>query len=1003
MAGAVFAADQTNPTDYEVVDGRYPGSAYGTPLTSAKADTVYLIGGPDRNDGKFQDDLSGSIPDLEGWEGFDLNHKEDSQWHVDTFHAELLDTNFTPNHAMWCGEYFEPCVPGDDGAGYGSSYREQIDFVQTVANPAVATEVRLQGIMNYDVEYGWDFLYLQYNTENGMEIIDAFTDSNTDTLGNFVPYVIDYTFTVQPTDYAGASHDQVLIRWLVMSDSATDDSDCGLYTMGAAQIDNLVVSFDGVEVSNENFEGAGPYAWEPTIAVDVGDFAKVWPKLDDVDPCKFNNSPQVAFIDDGVVVPGTGGTLGTTWTYGPGGYTHNLLGGLAGPLNHLSNEVRSPLLEWPAGDYIGATIGFDVFRHCPLYNGLFYVWHIRSTSDGGTTWSPWDDEGYVYYGGPDYLSSSWDVTGLIESDRTHVQIALGVDEIGWAWGFTEIDGTPAPYFDNVRLTTYSYGGPSIFTREIDVAQDDFPARGGVDYVNLGNNSVRFDMANTIAPQADLRNDPGDSIVAEIKLVRGGSELNALPRMYYTLKANPVFDTYRTSGLPNSGYVEGDTCRDDNGLIQPDRWFFDLPDTGFFFPGDIIHYYLWAEDVLPTSETGVSTLPGNLVGYGVFPGDAGYVPLLYDSWFIARALPSVKSSTEGDHPAILFWNDFGDRGGQNEWYTALNSLGKIAGEDFDVFYTHGPSSGVGNGLGGRAIYSDIKDYETMMYTSGDLEKYTISEVDYESDPGDDVGLLDTWLADGKNMLITGDAVVDDLFSYGEGTNFVNNWIQVTLTSYDLRPLIDGQTAPLVLPIAGNTVGLTTEFIAYGGCPILNQFDAVEVAEGAERIAEFADASGAGNVYPYAAGVYSPVGGSQVVYFPVDLMYWYTPEKVNAPFQARTTALQEILLFFGYLPETPVGVEVPNIPFVVNNYPNPFNPSTKIEFNVPKAGKVSVKIYNIKGELVKTLVDKNYDKGTAYTATWNGTDNNNRAMASGVYFAKTKVAGEYTTMNKLTLVK
>ena len=59
--------------------------------------------------------------------------------------------------------------------------------------------------------------------------------------------------------------------------------------------------------------------------------------------------------------------------------------------------------------------------------------------------------------------------------------------------------------------------------------------------------------------------------------------------------------------------------------------------------------------------------------------------------------------------------------------------------------------------------------------------------------------------------------------------------------------------------------------------------------------------------------------------------------------------------------------------------------------------------MKGQLVKTLVDESKTAGELYSATWNGTDNSNRSVASGVYFARTNVAGQYEKLNKLTLVK
>ena len=67
----------------------------------------------------------------------------------------------------------------------------------------------------------------------------------------------------------------------------------------------------------------------------------------------------------------------------------------------------------------------------------------------------------------------------------------------------------------------------------------------------------------------------------------------------------------------------------------------------------------------------------------------------------------------------------------------------------------------------------------------------------------------------------------------------------------------------------------------------------------------------------------------------------------------------------------------------NYPNPFNPTTSIRYSIEEPGSVSLDIYNIKGQLVKTLYHGNAKIGS-HTAIWNGLDNSGNACSSGVYF-------------------
>ncbi len=86
---------------------------------------------------------------------------------------------------------------------------------------------------------------------------------------------------------------------------------------------------------------------------------------------------------------------------------------------------------------------------------------------------------------------------------------------------------------------------------------------------------------------------------------------------------------------------------------------------------------------------------------------------------------------------------------------------------------------------------------------------------------------------------------------------------------------------------------------------------------------------------------------------------------------------------------------------NNYPNPFNPDTNINYSIKEAGDVTIEVYNIKGQLVKTLVNGLRETGN-YTVVWNGQDGSNKFVASGIYFYKMK-SGNYTATKKMILMK
>jgi hypothetical protein len=96
--------------------------------------------------------------------------------------------------------------------------------------------------------------------------------------------------------------------------------------------------------------------------------------------------------------------------------------------------------------------------------------------------------------------------------------------------------------------------------------------------------------------------------------------------------------------------------------------------------------------------------------------------------------------------------------------------------------------------------------------------------------------------------------------------------------------------------------------------------------------------------------------------------------------------------------------PTVPVVTElkgNYPNPFNPVTTINYSVKNDGPVSIDIYNIRGQKVRSLVD-DVQKAGNHTIVWNGSDNTGKVVSSGVYFYKMN-AGNYSQTKKMMLMK
>ncbi len=85
----------------------------------------------------------------------------------------------------------------------------------------------------------------------------------------------------------------------------------------------------------------------------------------------------------------------------------------------------------------------------------------------------------------------------------------------------------------------------------------------------------------------------------------------------------------------------------------------------------------------------------------------------------------------------------------------------------------------------------------------------------------------------------------------------------------------------------------------------------------------------------------------------------------------------------------------------NYPNPFNPLTTIKYNLLHSRHVTLEVYNILGQKVKTLVNTKQEIGL-HTVVWDAKDDFNRKAASGIYIYQLSV-GSYIYSKKMTLLK
>jgi hypothetical protein len=429
------------------------------------SDTTMVLGGPDRWDGRFE--TSEGLPDWHGWTHADLyENPGPSFWNA----SDHLPVD--GQYSAWCGTWF------DNGCedGYGNDWAENLQFTYQAADPALPTTVHWQASVTVDSEGGYDFLKFRVGQGYYWDVVGPALDG-------FQTIDLDLTITIEPEDYIDGAW---RISFYGTSDGAWSDEDCLVHTQGLARVDNIVITADGIVVNTEDFEDGTLGAWVPAGVDGVGDYTALWENLNDIDPepAQENSSWQVAFIDDGVVVPRTGGTACYDWCYGPDGWVFNIdagsLPGGGGPDQPIGpyhggvwNGLISPPMDWPFEADAGE-IAFDVYAHMQSYScgATTYGWSFRTTDNASadalenelwlpTRWSLFADEEMPW--GPGYFRVSMPMTELPPNTQW-AQVRLEAYEFGpICWGEYVTQGTPAPYFDNIAVKAWSQvsGTPDV--------------------------------------------------------------------------------------------------------------------------------------------------------------------------------------------------------------------------------------------------------------------------------------------------------------------------------------------------------------------------------------------------------------------------------------------------------------------------------------------------------------------------------------------------------------
>jgi len=239
--------------------------------------------------------------------------------------------------------------------------------------------------------------------------------------------------------------------------------------------------------------------------------------------------------------------------------------------------------------------------------------------------------------------------------------------------------------------------------------------------------------------------------------------------------------------------------------------------------------------------------------------------------------------------------------------------------------------------------------------------------------------------------------------------------------NVNPDVVGQTSfTFDTGVGSATVNFATgrraAYSLNGGCPVLSDYDALN-----------ATAATSARVYRYREPNNQTLGGGAIVMNTNAAEDWNTILQSHAWFDMRdlyrtapsTPTAQEDLMRVitdAVLPsacsalgtpnptdtDQPPAVAVPLRTVLYPNVPNPFNPVTRIRFDLARDGRVRLAVYDVAGRMVRTLVDKELQAGPNHEVVWNGLDDAGQRVSTGVYFYRLD-AGDDTMTKKMVVMK
>ena len=363
----------------------------------------------------------------------------------------------------------------------------------------------------------------------------------------------------------------------------------------------------------------------------------------------------------------------------------------------------------------------------------------------------------------------------------------------------------------------------------------------------------------------------------------------------------------------------------------------------------------------------------------------------------------------DDPGILVVDKHdrtvpGEDGGSHHtseyyWDEALGILGHV----FDTFDVR--NMGSSTSLSDGPDTSGMKYYDTIIWNAANFRLYLLKTVDQYR--------LTQWLAEAgagaeRNLLLSGNNINYQLNTAGgETLDFQSDWLATEYIMDDV-----GGEYPTLRDAAGDFAFMTYDD---GACILhgVDSFDVIEPvagAEGAECAVEYVNPDL--TVWPGGVAFTHPTIQYRTVNLGFGLPYMMESVLSRAKYVTgitdRVDLMANVMEYFGKEPTTPgTGTDDGGVFVSKLDYPrpNPFNPATTVEYSVAVKSRVTIRVFDAAGRVVRTLIDSPVEAGP-HTAIWDGRTDSGQRVASGVYFIRMEATGPadaFRATRKLVLLK